>query len=89
MFDIIRKELKKASEYLGKDELISFAPVYLFHNKDGCPLELIDIAGEQLLSELEEDGLFDSLHDAFVLLNVVQQYKLSEKTRFEIGLNDR
>ena len=87
MFGVILDEIKKAAEQFSRDDVLDLAPIYLFRCED-MTSDMIVEAGDCLTEQLESEGFFDVLHDAFVMLNVVSQHTMSERTQFSIGLCD-
>ena len=87
MLRTVREELSKAAAFVGSEQVTSLAPIYL------CASDLytdtLNDAGELLLHALEEDGVFDPLQDACILLTVTAEEHISENEMRRIGLTDR
>ena len=87
MLHTISDELARAAASVGTEQVTSLAPIYLC----GCDLhaDTLNDAGEMLLHTLEEDGIFDPLQDACVLLSITAEEHVSENEMRRIGLTDR
>lgn len=87
MLRTIREELSRAAAFIGGKQVTALAPIYL------CASDLytdtLNDAGELLLHALEEDGVFDPLQDACVLLSVTAEEHISDNEMRRIGLTDR
>jgi len=87
MLQMIRDEIARAAASVGTEQVTPLAPIYLC----GCDLhaDTLNDAGEMLLHALEQDGVFDPLQDACVLLSITAEEHVSENEMRRIGLSDR